>query len=1001
MNLPAAATLTTVGGTVAVTMSTDGVANVERLRSRLTRLHRRQALRLNSDSGGLVLDRKTTCLGYRRNANKIIVSFPRGSGNRCRQRLQAWNVEVDDRRTVPRKLESGGDDPCGLRQFVRKYSCGVIDCLGSNPSDARVIYYLVTRGICEGLFEPQPRPRPNLNENVAIARTFVVVSNRPRSFEPAESGENHSGQSTLEDGDPSQRLARQLRNQGVRTADLFAGDSWEIWKPGVAEQINLAIANGECENWTEAEWNLAKDTPVVIGSWHRLRNLCDGGGSPDLIVVCEPLTTLSKPARETLPYLPNDTRMVALVRDYVRLPRVSRGVIRAAFGKKRLTVGELTSKVALPNVVPVTPPRFKKPLKTPQNCGSEAERTQKLSEAVVKHSERNREVARVALDAVRDPVQHSRSNLPPLRADPIGRIAIVATDDRHVVELLHRLPPNWVGLVEDDFDIASLPHGEHIKNRVVRPGDTRQHQVKLANGKPRVSKASSFANQIVVSRRRVRAADHRSIYVQADASCEPLRFSMSQLSRSGLDDPPLLIDIADAWPPSLARRTRSRKAMRKSVGWFGGSKKRQGAKTGGRKIKKTPGGHAVTLIDRRTRLDRATATIEQYRKVLDAPLLRTVANQEVLVGMLASLGLPEHGHAAGPDEVRTTDICVSDLSDIADDIGTALHVGEWKTGGERHVEIPKDTNGEFRPLDIPNVDNRAVQKAMAETVQSYLASPAGASAANTRTWKTTAGYSRRGRGQLRMLADLKSRFDEGDLPIAVVFDIRKAFERVRIDDVLRACGPEGHDLRRTGKLAEQAASLQQERESLFGNDADSWREYDSRRPQKAIQGFDLWQKEQVAFWDLFNRLLRGGRNRDVGISQGGPLSPLAMELVLDVFLNSPLQGELSKMTPFWFGRYVDDGLLLVPDRESGLRAVQVIEELLASLGLEMKSMKDSQSRVVDLTVGEETSIVGNGLYGSDSGLAYRFPSGSIETASDSVASLLVTADSYTRVRSFV
>ena len=993
---PRYATLATAGGQVCVSVATDDIENVDELQAMIERLCRRPALQLAPQSAGLSDGWQRVAFGSRRDDGKLTVFFPRGAGDRLLRRLESRGVKVSDCRTPPRTLAPSGVDPCGLRHFVRRHPTGVIDCLGHDPSDAKVVRYLVTGGPLA------PNPQPGSNKGVVIGKTFVVVSNRPRSSQPDDEVNDHSGQSPLKVSDPSQRLVRSLQNQGVRAADLFAGESAKTWTPQFAEWVTGAFEADEQIDWSAEQWEDAKDTPVVVGTWTMLRHLCDQGASPDLIVVTEPLMALSKPAEDALPYIPSDTRMSAIVRDYDRLPRISRGVIRAAFGRKRLRVGDLGSRPTLPEVVRVMPQRFEKPVKNPQNCRSEAERTRKLTRAVVTHTERNREVVRVALDAVRDPADHASSGLPVEVSRPCGRIAIVAADDQHVAELLRKLPPNWAGLVEDEFDIASVSGAEHIKGRLIRPRDKRKHALRLANGKPQQLKASSFANYIVVSRRRVRAAGHRDVYVQADAASESLKLTMGQISRLGLDEPPLVIDIADAWPPALRKRSRSRRAWLKQVGWFGSATRRRSDKMDGEKVKKIPGGHTVQTVDRRTRLDRATAKIEQYRNLLDAPLLRSVANREILEGMLASLGLPEHGRAAGPDDIRTTDICVSQIGDIAEDITNTLYSGDWQVGGERRVEIPKGTTGESRTLGIPNVDNRAVQKAVAEILQSYMAHPTGTAAEpGARQWRTAAGYCRRGQGQLRMLADLKARFDEGGLPVAVVFDIRKAFDSVRVDDVLRACGSEGHDLRRTEGLSEQAAILEAERQSMFPGDDLGWEEHDAGRPEKPLRGFESWQDEQERFWSLFERLLRGEEDREVGIAQGGPLSPLALELLLDVFLDSPLQAELGTMPAFWFGRYVDDGVLLVPDRESGLLAVQVIEELLVPLGLKMKSLKGSQSRVVDLTAGEETSIVGLELHRSDSGLAYRFPSGVIGAASDSVARLSVAADSFTRVRSFV
>ena len=88
------------------------------------------------------------------------------------------------------------------------------------------------------------------------------------------------------------------------------------------------------------------------------------------------------------------------------------------------------------------------------------------------------------------------------------------------------------------------------------------------------------------------------------------------------------------------------------------------------------------------------------------------------------------------------------------------------------------------------------------------------------------------------------------------------------------------------------------------------------------------------FW-IIETVIRGaeGPERQVGIDQGSPFSPMAMEWLLHSRLDVPFAQQASNQTLL---RYVDNLLITCSDAQSGERALVVCEELLTPLSMELK-----------------------------------------------------------------
>lgn len=100
--------------------------------------------------------------------------------------------------------------------------------------------------------------------------------------------------------------------------------------------------------------------------------------------------------------------------------------------------------------------------------------------------------------------------------------------------------------------------------------------------------------------------------------------------------------------------------------------------------------------------------------------------------------------------------------------------------------------------------------------------------------------------------------------------------------------------------------------------------------------------------DLIQTVLRGGDDRDrtVGIAQGCPFSPLALNVLLGKHHDIPLDGDVT-FPPWW--RYADNLAYLNSGVSEGNLILNHVRGLLAPLGL---ALKGADGPPVDLRTGE-------------------------------------------------
>lgn len=241
--------------------------------------------------------------------------------------------------------------------------------------------------------------------------------------------------------------------------------------------------------------------------------------------------------------------------------------------------------------------------------------------------------------------------------------------------------------------------------------------------------------------------------------------------------------------------------------------------------------------------------------------------------------------AAGPDR-QTIEVVRTRLDDLLPALSSALLDGSYRPGMIRRVWIPKAGGGK-RGLGIPNVVDRVVQQAV-----HFVLSPQ----FEPRFHDSSHGF-RPGRSCHTAIAEAKGHIDLGECRWVVDIDLRSFFDRV-------------HHQRLLARLEHMGV--------------------EDRRVLRLIGGM---LKAKVVMPDGVVV------STEMGAPQGGPLSPLLSNIVLD-----ELDWELDRRG-LRFVRYADDCNVYLRSKRAGERVMANIRRFIEGrLRLEVNDAKSAVAR---------------------------------------------------------
>ena len=268
------------------------------------------------------------------------------------------------------------------------------------------------------------------------------------------------------------------------------------------------------------------------------------------------------------------------------------------------------------------------------------------------------------------------------------------------------------------------------------------------------------------------------------------------------------------------------------------------------------------------------------RPAVAGPSMEAVVERENLKKALAQV--KRNKGAAGVDGMSVDDLPAY-LKEHWPTIRAQLLEGAYKPQPVRRVEIPKASGG-TRPLGIPTVLDRFIQQAVMQVLQAE--------------WDPTfseASFGFRPKHSAHQAVERAQAYIASGHGVVVDMDLEKFFDRVNHDILM-------------GLVAKRVAD---------------------KRLLKLIRGF------------LTAGVMEGGlaSPTEEGTPQGGPLSPLLSNLMLDV-----LDKELEKRG-HRFVRYADDCNIYVRSQRAGERVMEGIEKFLAKrLKLKVNKAKSAVAK---------------------------------------------------------
>ena len=279
----------------------------------------------------------------------------------------------------------------------------------------------------------------------------------------------------------------------------------------------------------------------------------------------------------------------------------------------------------------------------------------------------------------------------------------------------------------------------------------------------------------------------------------------------------------------------------------------------------------------RTALREAWAQGWPAVKVLAADAIDLVADSRVL--FVAAESLRSGGpKATVPGGIALERYCGTEVRSLCNALGKAIGSGKYRPGSEMTIGVPKASGGR-RPIVLMDGADRIVQKAILLVLR-----PVFDPRFDPRSFAFRVGRSRE---QAIAVARALAR---GGRPVWLTHDLKDAFGNVPV-----------------GRLLDV---------------------FSKHLPGPRLRA-------------LLERVLPPQSRARSGLKQGGPLSPLALELYLNHVLDKPFRrtGHDVRLV-----RYADDLLVACPDERAAVEADGELRKLLTPAGLQLKDPFDVARR---------------------------------------------------------
>ncbi len=279
----------------------------------------------------------------------------------------------------------------------------------------------------------------------------------------------------------------------------------------------------------------------------------------------------------------------------------------------------------------------------------------------------------------------------------------------------------------------------------------------------------------------------------------------------------------------------------------------------------------------------------------------------------------ESGRAPGLDGITWHDISPSEAGLICKYLSKSIIMGIYRPCKVRRILIPKPGKKDSRELNIRSIFDRVVARCLHDALSPLW---------ETVFLRESFGF-RPGLGIWDLLADLEYTTTATNTWILVIDDIRRAFDNIDIADTIYA------------------------HQNLFNSlNFQTNQLYNFNYPQN--------ENEINRVVEITQTILQGDSpQRTIGIDQGSPYSPTALNVLLHIFHDLPFnefQKQENKLYLPWY-RYADNLVYLCQDMSEGAQMLKRAEDCLKGTKMELKG----ENGIVDLARGGRAELFGLNL----------------------------------------